>query len=366
MAAAQLRAPLYEDKVVDFLFEKAEIEEREVTREELEAAIEAEETTEAEAAKAKTEAATEGQNTAGNAVQTQTVVWTGTLHPEKTGTHQFQLYGSSYYKVYVDGKLLLDRWRQNWNPWYADFEVPLTAGKDAEVRIEWEPNAGYMALLHKDPMPEADRHSVWFTSEVARDKDYWFIPGKDMDGVVAGYRELTGKSEMMPKWVYGFWQSRQRYEDESQLLDVLHTYRQLNYPIDNIVLDWRYWKDDAWGSHDFDETRFPDPAAMVEDVHANNAEIMISVWPKFYPTTDNYKELDAAGAMYHGNIEQGNKDWVGVGYLNSFYDPYSEKGREIFWDQIEKKIAVKGFDAWWADASEPDLHSNLSIEKRID
>jgi trigger factor len=46
MAAAQLRAPLYEDKVVDFLFDKATITEREVTREELEAAIEAEETTE--------------------------------------------------------------------------------------------------------------------------------------------------------------------------------------------------------------------------------------------------------------------------------------------------------------------------------
>ena len=46
MAAAQLRAPLYEDKVVDFLFDKAEITDREVTREELEAAIEAEETTE--------------------------------------------------------------------------------------------------------------------------------------------------------------------------------------------------------------------------------------------------------------------------------------------------------------------------------
>ena len=319
-----------------------------------------------EAAKAKTEAATEGQNTAGNAVQTQTVVWTGTVHPDKTGVQQFQLYGSSYFKVYVDGKLVLDRWRQNWNPWYADFEVPMTAGKPAEIRIEWEPNAGYMALLHKDPMPKADRHSVWFTSEVARDKDYWFIPGKDMDGVIAGYRQLTGKSEMMPKWVYGFWQSRQRYEDSKQLLDVLHEYRQLNYPIDNIVLDWRYWKDDAWGSHDFDETRFPDPKAMVDDVHKNNAEIMISVWPKFYPTTDNYKELDAAGAAYHGNLEQGNKDWVGIGYLNTFYDPYSAKGREIFWDQIEKKIAVKGFDAWWADASEPDLHSNLSIEHRID
>ncbi|WP_370297547.1 trigger factor [Qipengyuania mesophila] len=46
MAAAQLRAPLYEDKVVDFLFDKAEITDREVTREELEAAIEADDTTE--------------------------------------------------------------------------------------------------------------------------------------------------------------------------------------------------------------------------------------------------------------------------------------------------------------------------------
>jgi len=51
MAAAQLRAPLYEDKVVDFLFDKADVTEKEVTREELEAAIEADEEAEAEKAK---------------------------------------------------------------------------------------------------------------------------------------------------------------------------------------------------------------------------------------------------------------------------------------------------------------------------
>lgn len=53
MAAAQLRAPLYEDKVVDFLFDKAEVTEREVTQEELQAAIEADDEAEAEKAKAK-------------------------------------------------------------------------------------------------------------------------------------------------------------------------------------------------------------------------------------------------------------------------------------------------------------------------
>lgn len=65
MAAAQLRAPLYEDKVVDFLFDKATITEREVTREELEAAIEADEDVEAKPAKAKKPAAKKAKTEAG-------------------------------------------------------------------------------------------------------------------------------------------------------------------------------------------------------------------------------------------------------------------------------------------------------------
>jgi alpha-D-xyloside xylohydrolase len=319
-----------------------------------------------EAAKAKTVAATGGQNTAGNAVQKQTVVWTGDLMPTATGTHKFQLYASSYFKLYADGKLVLDRWRQNWSPWYANFDLPMTAGKPVAIRIEWEPNAGYMALYHNDPLPDADRHSIWFTSEVARAKDYWFIPGGSIDGAIAGYRQITGKSEMLPKWAYGFWQSRQRYETADQLTQVVNRYRELKIPLDNIVLDWRYWRDPEWGSHRFDPERFPDPAKMIADVHADNVNFMISVWPKFYPTIDTYKELAAAGAVYQGNLRQGNKDWVGPGYLSTFYDPYSSEGRRIFWKQIEDRLAKLGVDAWWADASEPDMHSNLSIEERID
>ena len=319
-----------------------------------------------EAAKAKTEAATGGQNTAGNAVQKQTVVWTGDVVPTATGLHKFKLYGSSYFKVFVDGKEVLNRWRQNWNPWYADFAVPMTAGKPAAIRIEWEPNAGYLAFFHNDPQEDADAHSIRFTSEVAQAKNYWFIPGGSIDGAIAGYRQLTGKSEMMPKWVYGFWQSRQRYDTAAEVTGVVDEYRKLKIPLDNIVLDWRYWRDDDWGSHKFDPTRFADPAKMIADVHADHANFMISVWPKFYPTTDTYKELNAAGVAYQGNLRQGNKDWVGIGYANTFYDPYAPEGRRIFWKQIEDRLAKLGVDAWWADASEPDLHSNLSIPERID
>jgi alpha-D-xyloside xylohydrolase len=317
-------------------------------------------------AKAKTVAATGGQNTAGNAVETQKVVWTGEVTPDASGTHKFQLYGSSYFKVYADGKLVLDRWRQNWAPRHANFELPMTARKPVAIRIEWEPNQGYLALLHSDPLPNADRNSVWLTSDVAKAVDYWFVPGRDMDGVIAGYRKLTGKAVMMPKWAYGFWQSRQRYNTQAEVVDTVRKYRDLKIPIDNIVQDWFYWREDQWGSHAFDPKRFPNPQKMVDDIHGMNARIMISVWPKFYPGTDNYKELDRKGYMYRGNIAQGNKDWVGRGYLNSFYDPYAPEARQIYWRQMKERLAVLGMDAWWMDATEPDMHSNLSIPERID
>ncbi len=319
-----------------------------------------------EAAKARTVAADSGQNTAGNAVQTQRVVWTGELTAQTGGTHKFQLYASSYFKLWMDGKLMLDRWRQNWNPWYANFAFPMRAGKPVKVRIEWEPNAGYMAFLHNGPLPAADRHSIWLTSEAGRAADYWFVPGRGtIDGAIAGYRQLTGKAVLLPKWAYGFWQSRQRYETQDQLVGVVEEYRKQRIPLDSIVQDWFYWPQDVWGSHDFDPARFPDPKGMVDRVHALNARFMISVWPKFYPGTAHFKELADAGHLYRGNLDMGNRDWVGPGYLNTDYDPYAPEARAIYWRQMRDKLAVLGVDAWWMDATEPDIHSNLSIENRI-
>ncbi|HSG34399.1 MAG TPA: TIM-barrel domain-containing protein, partial [Sphingomonadaceae bacterium] len=317
-----------------------------------------------EEATAASVAATTGQNTAGNAAQAQRVVWRGTYRPETGGTHKFRLYSSSYVKVFADDELVLERWRQNWNPWYHHFELKLEAGKPVELRIEWEPNNGYIALEHADPLPELDRHSVSFASEAGKSIDYYVVPGATMDELVAGYRRLTGKAPMMPKWAYGFWQSRQRYETQEQLLDVLKQYREAEIPIDNIVQDWFYWPEDQWGCHCFDPARFPDPEGMVDAVHEMNARIMISVWPKFYPDTENGKELRDKGFLYERPLEAGQRDWVGPGYANTFYDPYDEEARAIYWRQMRENLLTKGFDAWWMDATEPDWHSNLSIEER--
>lgn len=301
------------------------------------------------------------------------VTWTGTIIARASGLHRFRLYGSSHFRLFVDGRELLDRWRQNWNPWYHNFDLALAPGRPHRLRIEWDPDSGYIALLHNDPRALPDRHSLTLTSEFARALDYYFIPGSSMDDVIGGYRALTGKAPILPKWAYGFWQSRQRYETQGQLLGVLHEYRRRGLPLDNIVQDWLYWPQDQWGCQCFDPARFPDPRAMVDEVHANGAHVMISVWAKFYRGIPNYRALDKVHGI-HTRMSNPRADepsdpnymklmyldWVGPGYFNAFYDAYNREARDLYWRQVRDGIASKGFDAWWLDSDEPDFHSNLS------
>ena len=292
------------------------------------------------------------------------IEWEGSIASDVAGTHHFKMYSSGYAKLFVDGEKVLDRWRMNWNPWYHTYDMTMKAGEKRAIKVDWTPGGGYFRLTHLEPMPDAEQHELSLTSDTGKAIDYYFVLGQNKDEVIAGYRHLTGKAVMLPKWVYGFWQSRERYKSQAEIVDTFKYYRDHKIPIDNIVLDWSYWPENAWGSHDFNSKFFPDPKAMTDKIHAMNGNIMISVWPKFYPTTDNYKELNAKGYMFNGNLKEENLDWIGKGYLNAFYDPYPKEAQEIFWKQISEKINSKGFDAYWLDAAEPDIHSNLSFTKR--
>jgi alpha-D-xyloside xylohydrolase len=286
------------------------------------------------------------------------VVWEGTMASPKAGVHKMQLYSSDYAKLSLDGKEIMDVWRQGWNPWYHNFEVKFEANQPVKLLLEWKPSGGMVAITHNDPLPQDERHSLTFSSEVAQGINYYVVSGDSIDNVISGYRHLTGQAPMMPKWAYGFWQSRQRYETQEQLLGVLREYRKQGWPVDNMVQDWFYWPENGWGSHDFDKARFPNAKAMVDEVHKSNARIMISIWGKFYSNTDNYKELASKGYMWTKNVEDGALDWVGPGYKNSHYDPYTKEARDIYYRQMKPKLVDLGFDAWWMDNTEPDVLSN--------
>jgi alpha-D-xyloside xylohydrolase len=295
------------------------------------------------------------------------VTWTGKIEPPESGLYHFKLYYAGYTRLFLDDKLVVpERWRTSWNPNTYKFSLNLEKGHKYSIRLEWKPDGGvsYIGLKALSPRPEEVQGSLSLTSEIGNQIDYYFIHGNSPDAVISGYRELTGKAPIMPKWALGFWQSRERYKSQDELLDALKEYRKRDIPIDNIVLDWSYWPVDAWGSHEFDHNFFPDPVGMVEEVHKLNGRIMISVWPKFYITTEHFREFDSHGWMYRRPVTDSIRDWIGKGYIGSFYDPYSQGARDLFWRQIKEHLYSKGFDAWWMDASEPDILSNASMEYR--
>jgi len=273
---------------------------------------------------------------------------TETISAPTTGDYQFQVYSNGNTKVWLDGVLQIDHYKQNWATEYDQFKVHLEGGKSYPLKIT---NTGGTTLELRWKKPTSPGTSLW--SEVGEGVDYYFIYGPEIDSVIAGYRTLTGQASMLPDWAFGFWQSKNKYNSEDEVLETVAEFRRRQIPLDTIVQDWQYWPIDKWGDHEFETSRYPDPDAMIKAVHDQHAHFMISVWGKFYPTTNNFKEMDAIHALYPTTANEHVKDWLNREY--SFYDTFNAPARKLFWDQVNRALFRRGVDAWWMDATEPDL-----------
>jgi len=294
------------------------------------------------------------------------VTYEGTLESGLPGLYQLQLKYAGYIKVWFDGKLVADYWRQAWNPGAALLDLVLEKDKKVKFKMEWVPDGGesYIGLTCLPPAPEELKNTFALSSESGRAVNYYFMYGPTADEVISGYRTVTGKAVLMPKWAMGFWQSRERYKTQDDILTTVKEFRSRKIPLDNIVLDWSYWKQPEWGSQEFDPARFESPDVMISKLHQQHVNLMISVWPKFNKGFDIYDDFDKNNFLYRRNIADGRVDWIGKGYANTFYDAFNPKARASFWALMNKRLYSKGIDAWWMDATEPDMHSNLPVEIR--
>jgi len=189
-----------------------------------------------------------------------------------------------------------------------------------------------------------------FSSQVGNSADYYFIYGGNADGVVAGYRYLTGQAPMFPRWVFGYWQSRERYKSQQEVVGVIKKYRELKVPIDGIVQDWQYWgiEESKWNSTEFGNPNYPNPKAMIDSVHQLNAHIIISVWPDFGNQTKIWADMKSNGFLYKDFLSYPTTPTVQV------YDPFNPKARDLYWSYMNKNIFSIGMDGWWLDSTEPD------------
>ena len=199
-----------------------------------------------------------------------------------------------------------------------------------------------------------------FSSEVGDGIDYYLMYGGNADGVVAGMRNLTGQVPMFPLWTYGFWQSKERYKSQVELVGVVKKYRELQVPLDGIIQDWQYWGNNyLWNAMDFLNPEFSSPQKMVDDVHQLNAHLLISIWSSFGPATKQYRKLDSIGALFNFGTwpESGLETWPpNMDYPSGVrvYDAYNPKARDIYWDFLDKGLFSRKIDGWWMDSTEPD------------
>jgi alpha-D-xyloside xylohydrolase len=203
----------------------------------------------------------------------------------------------------------------------------------------------------------SDTNGMSFQSEIADGINYYVILGPDFDEIVEGYRTLTGSSPLYPKWAYGFIQSWNWYTNQAEVISIVDEYRRRELPLDVIVQDAGYWErrpDDRTMAPVMSTNLFPDPAGMTDLLETNyNCQFMISLWPYIGTSTTMYVEMKNAGHFFRIHSSPNT--------IN-LYDPFNAGARAMHWKWLNTNLFAKGIDAWWMDATEPEL--SLSILKQ--
>jgi len=246
-------------------------------------------------------------------------------------------------RLAVDGRQIIDL-NNMWLPLTAGAKIHLAANTSYKVKAETGGDTELAARAPSDTMA--------FRSHAGDAIDYYFLYGPEPSQVVAQYRELTGAAPLLPKWAYGFWQCRERYSSEQQILDTAAEFRNRKIPVDVLVQDWQYWGKYGWNAMRFDETAYPHPAEMLSALHHQDLHMVISVWAKFGAETAVNHEMEAAHLVLTSAASTGEpgeskerENWA---------DLFNPKAQKMFWSDLDRNLFSAGIDGWWLDASEPE------------
>jgi alpha-D-xyloside xylohydrolase len=167
--------------------------------------------------------------------------------------------------------------------------------------------------------------------------DYYLLYGPQMDRLIHEYRAMTGHVPLFLEWAYGFWQSKDRYRTQDEILSVAGEYRARHIPMDAIVQDWYWWKEGGKGDPVFN-SGYTDVLAELKTLHNEHVHAMISAWAMMDPTAENFKAMQEKGFVIPGA---------------QVYDPTNPEAGDFFWSQFVGKLFAQGWDAFWLDSSEP-------------
>jgi alpha-D-xyloside xylohydrolase len=265
----------------------------------------------------------------------------GVFDAKVDGDYAFRLEdgsGQGFMHLIIDGKSVIELE----NPHDSEGTiVHLVAGQHG-VRVETDgPRIQLFARLIDE--------TTTFVSPVADAVDYIVFSGTTPADALAAYVRASGTSPLLPRWGYGFWQCRERYSSQDELVGAVRQFRERQIPMDAVVQDWQYWGKYGWSAMRFDESKYPDMRAGLKEIHDLNAHCMISVW------CNTGKDTDAGKECVTNNLYLPGSQWL---------DMLNPAARALHWRQMDSAFFSLGMDAWWKDATEPEndaLHNTRTF-----
>lgn len=278
--------------------------------------------------------------------------------PEQTGLYTWIIeklnknMGYENLLVQVGDTVVIER-GTSWHANYYTGSIRMEAGQEYPVFVNAAVN-----LYYQTP-DQREETSVW--SEAGDGIDYCMIYGPEADQIIQGYRRLTGDAPLFPKWAYGYWQSKECYRTAAEVLDIVAEHRRRGHPIDAIVQDWQYWGDFGWNALRFSPEYAGDIEEVTDALHNQDVHFMVSVWPNFGESDKNeaYQEFKEKGFLMDDAPARSLGDYSAAlqGFRRNYYDVWNPEARDALWRRMEQGLFRKGVDAWWLDATEPNLWS---------
>ncbi len=195
----------------------------------------------------------------------------------------------------------------------------------------------------------AKNYTEW-TALSTRQMDYWITAAENPKEILRNYTGVTGRAPMFPEDRMGLWQCKLRYRTQEEVLEVAHAYEREGIKIDQIVIDFFHWT--VQGDWKFDKTYWPDPKAMVDELHRMGIRVIVSVWPSVDRRSENFGPMMERGLLIR--TERGAAQTYDYQGDCVEIDPFNPETRKYVWEVCQRNYADLGIDAFWLDNSEPD------------
>ena len=195
------------------------------------------------------------------------------------------------------------------------------------------------------------RNVTEWRADATKDMDYWITVADTPKELLYNYTAVTGRAPMMREDCMGLWQCKLRYRTQDEVLSVARKYKELNIPIDVIIIDFFHWT--VQGDWKFDKTYWPDPKAMVDELHSMGIKVIVSVWPSVDRRSENFNEMMERGLLMR--TERGAAQTYDFQGDCVTIDPTNPETRAYVWEKCKEHYYNYGIDFFWLDNSEPDL-----------